>query len=255
MTDGILVRVSDHVAEIVLDRPEKHNAMTREMATRLQEICNAVDCDDAVRVVLIKGAGERAFYYGSDLNSLAEYPSAWAFRNRVGYENAVRNLDKPVIAALKGWVLGGGGEMALAADIRVAGRSVKMGFPEVTRGWVGGGGASQMLPRLVGYGQAMRLLLTGDPIGAEEAFRLGLVEYLVDDAEVESTAKAMCLKIAAFSPVALQSVKASVRMALSSSLETGLRYENEMNTLCFSAGDHMEGIKAFNESRAAEFKR
>jgi enoyl-CoA hydratase/carnithine racemase len=125
----------------------------------------------------------------------------------------------------------------------------------VTRGWVGGGGASQMLPRLVGYGHAMRLLLTGEPIGAEEAFRLCLVEYLVDDADVDSTARALCRKIAAFSPVALQSVKASVRMALSSSLEAGLRYENEMNTLCFSAGDHMEGIKAFNEGRAADFKR
>jgi len=255
MTDGILTSVADNVAEIVLNRPEKHNAVTREMAARLQEVCAAIDRDDSVRVILIKGAGERAFSSGSDLNSLAEYPSAWAFRNRVVYENTVRNLRKPVIAALKGWVLGGGGEMALAADIRVAGRSVKMGFPEVTRGWVGGGGASQMLPRLVGYGQAMRLLLTGEPVGAEEAFRLGLVEYLVDDADVDSTARALCRKIAAFSPVALQSVKASVRMALSSSLEAGLRYENEMNTLCFSAGDHMEGIKAFNEGRAAEFKR
>lgn len=255
MTDGILTSVADNVAEIVLNRPEKHNAVTREMAARLQEVCAAIDRDDTVRVILIKGAGERAFSSGSDLNSLAEYPSAWAFRNRVVYENTVRNLRKPVIAALKGWVLGGGGEMALAADIRVAGRSVKMGFPEVTRGWVGGGGASQMLPRLVGYGQAMRLLLTGEPVGAEEAFRLGLVEYLVDDADVDSTARALCRKIAAFSPVALQSVKASVRMALSSSLEAGLRYENEMNTLCFSAGDHMEGIKAFNEGRAAEFKR
>jgi len=255
MTDGILTSVADNVAEIVLNRPEKHNAVTREMAARLQEVCAAIDRDDSVRVILIKGAGERAFSSGSDLNSLAEYPSAWAFRNRVVYENTVRNLRKPVIAALRGWVLGGGGEMALAADIRVAGRSVKMGFPEVTRGWVGGGGASQMLPRLVGYGQAMRLLLTGEPVGAEEAFRLGLVEYLVDDADVDSTARALCRKIAAFSPVALQSVKASVRMALSSSLEAGLRYENEMNTLCFSAGDHMEGIKAFNEGRAAEFKR
>jgi enoyl-CoA hydratase/carnithine racemase len=255
MTDEILVSVSGHIAEIVLNRPQKHNAVTREMAARLRDICAEADRDEDVRVILIKGAGERAFSSGSDLNALAQYPSAWAFRNRVVYENVVRNIKKPVIAALKGWVLGGGGEMALAADIRVAGRSVKIGFPEVTRGWVGGGGASQMLPRLVGYGQAMRLLLSGEPVGADEAFRLGLVEYLVDDAEVDSTARALCMKIAGFSPVAVQSVKTSVRMALSSSLEAGLRYENEMNTLCFSAGDHMEGIKAFNEGRAAEFKR
>jgi enoyl-CoA hydratase/carnithine racemase len=255
MTDEILVSVSGHIAEIVLNRPQKHNAVTREMAARLRDICAEADQDEDVRVILIKGAGERAFSSGSDLNALAQYPSAWAFRNRVVYENVVRNIKKPVIAALKGWVLGGGGEMALAADIRVAGRSVKIGFPEVTRGWVGGGGASQMLPRLVGYGQAMRLLLSGEPVGADEAFRLGLVEYLVDDAEVDSTARALCMKIAGFSPVAVQSVKTSVRMALSSSLEAGLRYENEMNTLCFSAGDHMEGIKAFNEGRTAEFKR
>lgn len=255
MTEEITFTVTDFVAEIVLNRPRKHNAMTPEMAAALQEVCTKADRDDAVRVVLLRGAGDRAFSSGSDLNSLAEYPTPWKFRNRVGYEAAIRGLKKPVIAALKGWVLGGGGEMALAADIRVSGRSAKLGFPEVTRGWVGGGGASQMLPRLVGYGQAMRLLLTGDHIEAEEAFRLGLVDILVDDSQVEATALALCKKIAGFSPVAVQSVKASVRMALSSSLEAGLHYENEMNTLCFSAGDHMEGIKAFREKREAEFQR
>jgi enoyl-CoA hydratase/carnithine racemase len=255
MTTEITYTVADSVAEIVLNRPHKHNAMTPEMAARLQEVCMAADRDDAVRAVLLRGAGDRAFCSGSDLNALAKYPSPWHFRNRVVYENVIRNIKKPVIAALKGWVLGGGGEMALAADIRVCGRSAKWGFPEVTRGWVGGGGASQMLPRIVGYGQAMRLLLTGDHIDAEEAYRLGLVEFLVDDAQVEPTARALCKKIAGFSPVAVQSVKAAVRAALSTSLEAGLRYENEMNTLCFSAGDHMEGINAFNEKRAGEFKR
>lgn len=255
MADQVTLAVNDHIAEITLDRPAKHNAVTPEMAASLQEICRQVDRDDAVRVVLIKGAGTRAFSAGSDLNSLAAYPSAWKFRNRVVYENVVRSVRKPVIAALKGWVLGGGCEIALAADIRVAGKSVRCGFPEVKRGWVGGGGGSQMLPRLVGYGQAMRLLLLGEPIDAAEAYRIGLVEYLVDDEEVEPTALAVCRQIAEFSPVAVELVKAAVRMALSSGLDAGLRYENEMNTLCFSAGDHLEGIKAFNEGRSAEFKR
>ncbi len=255
MTKEITLTVTDFVAEIVLNRPQKHNAVTPEMAAALQEACVLADRDDAVRAVLIRGAGERAFSSGSDLNSLAEYPSAWGFRNRVIYESTIRNIRKPVVAALKGWVLGGGAEMALAADMRVSGRSVKMGFPEIKRGWVGGGGASQMLPRIVGYGQAMRLLVTGEPIDAAEAYRLGLVEFLVDDAEVEPTARALCKQIAGYSPVAAQSVKSAVRMALSSSLEAGLRYENEMNTLCFSAGDHMEGINAFREGRDATFKR
>lgn len=255
MTEEITYTVADFIAEIVLNRPRKHNAMTPEMAAKLTEVCAKADRDDAVRVVLIKGAGDRAFSSGSDLNSLAEYPTAWKFRNRIIYEAAIRNIRKPVVAALKGWVLGGGGEMALAADIRVAGKSAMFGFPEVTRGWVGGGGASQLLPRLIGYGQAMRLLLTGEHIGAEEAYKLGLCDILVEDSEVEKTARALCQKLAGFSPVATQAVKASVRMAMTSSLDAGLRYENEMNTLCFSAGDHMEGIKAFREGRTAEFQR
>lgn len=243
------------VAEVILDRPAKLNAITPPMAARLEQLLRDLDRDDGVRAVMIRGAGPRGFCAGSDLNSLAEYPTAWKFRNRVEYATAVREMRKPVIAALHGWVLGGGAEMALGADIRIMGKGAKLGFPEVTRGWVGGGGASQMLPRLVGYGQAMRLLLLGEPIGAEEAFRLGIVEMLVDDDKVEAEARAVAQRIAGFSPVAVESVKASVRMALQSSLAAGIRYENEMNTLCFSAGDHMEGIRAFQQKRTAAFER
>ncbi|MFI5012827.1 MAG: enoyl-CoA hydratase/isomerase family protein [Hyphomicrobiales bacterium] len=255
MTEDVLTSIDGFVAEIVLNRPRKLNAVTPAMAKRLETLCAEFDKDDAVRVVLLRSSSERAFCAGSDLNSLAEYPSAWKFRNRVEYATAVRNLRKPVVAALNGWVLGGGAETALSADIRVAGRGAKIGFPEVKRGWVGGGGASQMLPRLIGYGQAMRLLLTGDPISAEEAFSLGLVEFLVEDAEVEPRARALCAQLAGFSPVAVEAVKASVRASLSAPLPAGLVYENEMNTLCFAAGDHMEGIRAFQEKRSAAFSR
>ncbi len=254
MDDEVQLVRDGFVAEIVLNRPAKMNAVTPAMAATIERLCTELDRDDQVRAVLLRGAGDRAFCAGSDLNALADYSSAWAFRNRVEYASAVRDMRKPVVAALHGWVLGGGAEMALSADIRVMGRGARMGFPEVVRGWVGGGGASQMLPRLVGYGQAMKLLLTGDPIGAEEAHRLGIVEYLVEDQDVAAEARALCQKFAGFSPVAVESVKASVRMALSSSLPAGIRYENEMNTLCFSAGDHMEGIRAFQQKRNAEFK-
>lgn len=255
MEDEVLLKQDGAVAEIILNRPAKMNAITPAMSAVIEQFCRQLDRADDVRVVLIRGAGERAFCAGSDLNALAEYPSAWEFRNRQEYSTFLRDMRKPVVAALHGWVLGGGAEMALSADIRVMGRSARFGFPEVQRGWVGGGGASQLLPRLVGYGQAMRLLLTGDPINADEAHRLGIVEYLVDDADVEGTARALCRKLAGFSPVAVESVKASVRMALTSPLPAGLRYENEMNTLCFAAGDHMEGIRAFQQKRDAEFKQ
>lgn len=255
MSDEVQLVRDGAVAEIVLNRPAKLNAVTPEMARAIARHCAEIDRDDAVRAVLLRGMGDRAFCAGSDLAALATYPDAWSFRNRVEYAVAVRGLRKPVVAALKGWVLGGGAEMALSADIRVAGRGTRLGFPEVTRGWVGGGGASQLLPRLIGYGQAMRLLLLGEPIGATEAERLGLFEFLVDDVDVESRARELCHKLAGFSPVAVQAVKAAVRMALNAPLASGLVYENEMNTLCFAGGDHLEGIRAFQEKRPAEFKK
>ncbi len=250
MTGTIRLERDGAVARIVIDRPDKMNAITREMATALAEHCAVVDRDAAIRVVVIRGEGNRAFSAGSDLNALAE-PDPWALRNRTEYAAVVRNVQKPVIAALRGWVLGGGLEIALGADIRVAGRGAKLGAPEVTRGWLGGGAASQMLPRLAGYGQAMRLLLTGEPIDAERALAIGLVEEVVDDDAVQARADALAATIASYSPIATQAVKAAVRASLSMPLEAGIRYENELHSLCFAAKDHLEGIRAFQGRRGA----
>jgi enoyl-CoA hydratase len=253
MTGHVTLTIQDGIGHILLDRPEKMNAITPEMVLELQTACRAVDADRNVRAVTISGAGERAFSAGSDLNRLADLTDVMAFRDRIEYAALVRDIKKPVIAALKGWVLGGGMEMAIAADIRICGRSARIGGPEVTRGWIGGGGASQMLPRLVGVGQAMRMLLTGDPVDAETALRLGLVEEVVDDAQVTARVMEMAKKIVSFSPVATQAVKAAVRAALSMPLEAGLRYENEVHTICMSDKARLEGIKAFQEKRDAKF--
>jgi enoyl-CoA hydratase len=252
MSGAIRLERDGAVARILIDRPEKMNAITRDMAAALAEHCAAIDRDASVRVAVIRGEGARAFSAGSDLNALAE-PDPWALRNRVEYAAVVRNVQKPVIAALRGWVLGGGLEIALGADIRIAGRGAKLGAPEVTRGWIGGGAASQMLPRLVGYGQAMRLLLSGEPIDAERALAIGLVEEVVDDDTVEARAAALAATIASYSPVATQAVKAAVRASLAMPLDAGIRYENELHSLCFAARDHAEGIRAFQEKRAADF--
>jgi enoyl-CoA hydratase len=249
----VTLTVADGIGQIVLDRPDKMNAITPGMTAELQRICTEIDANTAIRAATIMGAGERAFSAGSDLNVLADLTDVLAFRDRVEYAALVRNLRKPVVAGLKGWVLGGGMEIAIAADIRVAGRSVRIGGPEVTRGWIGGGGASQMLPRLVGAGQAMRLLLTGEPVDADTALRIGLVEELVEDAEVAPRVLALAQKIAAFSPVATQAVKAGIRAALSMPLEQGLRYENELHTICMSDTARHEGIKAFQEKRDGKF--
>ena len=253
MTGRVELSMADGVGRIILARPEKHNAITREMALELARICREIDANDKICVATITGAGERAFSAGSDLDGLADLSEIWAFRNRVEYAAVVRDIRKPVIAGLKGWVLGGGMEIALAADIRIAGRSARIGGPEVTRGWVGGGGASQMLPRLVGYGQAMRMLLVGDPVDAEAALRMRLVEEVVEDAKVMVRVDELAAIIAAFSPTATQAVKAAVRAALSMPLEAGLRYENEIHVICMTDKGRAEGIKAFQEKRPARF--
>jgi enoyl-CoA hydratase len=142
MTGHVELSISDGVGHILIARPEKHNAITRDMASQLRDICREIDDNDQIKAATITGAGERAFSAGSDLNALADISQIWNFRNRVEYAAVVRDIRKPVIAGLKGWVLGGGMEIALAADIRIAGRSARIGGPEVTRGWVGGGGAA-----------------------------------------------------------------------------------------------------------------
>jgi enoyl-CoA hydratase len=252
MSGRVALTVEDGIGQIVIDRADKMNAITPEMSQELQSICRAIDVDRTIRVVTISGAGERAFSAGSDLNMLADLSDIMAFRDRIEYAALVRDIKKPVIAALKGWVLGGGMEIAIAADIRICGRSARIGGPEVTRGWLGGGGASQMLPRLVGAGQTMRLLLTGDPVDADMALRLGLVEEVVDDALVAPRVLEMARKIASFSPTATQAIKAAVRAAMSTPLEAGLRYENELHVICMSENGRLEGIKAFQEKRDAK---
>lgn len=245
MAEGLVVTASDGIGEIMLDRPAKLNAVTAEMAAELQEQTRRLDDDPDVRVILLRGSGERAFCAGSDLNSLAQYSTLWEYRNRKEYSAAFRHMRKPVVVALHGWTLGGGAEMALSADIRIADTTAKIGFPEVKRGWVGGGAASQLLPRLVGYGTAMRMLLTGEHVDALEAHRLGLVEELVAEGQAAVRAREICLQLAQARPLLLEAMKASVRASLSMPLEAGAAYENEMTTLCFAEGRHLDGINEF----------
>lgn len=234
--DGeVTLAIAAGVATLTLDRPAKHNAITNAMAEQLAILARQINADDTIRAVLLRGAGERAFCTGMDLRAIEAFPTPWDFRHRPDYPGAIRSIRKPVVAALRGWALGGGFEMALAADIRIAAESTRIGFPEVTRGWVGGGGASQILPRVIGLGQAMRLLLTGEQVDAPEALRLRLVEQVVAEDVLLPTAQAMCARLAALSPVAVQAVKACLRQSLEAPLSAGLAYENEMNVLCLAA--------------------
>ena len=245
MTSGtVRLNIADGIAAVTLDRPEKLNAVTPGMAADLVRLCRELDRDDAVRVILLTGAGNKAFCAGTDLNGLAGFATAWDYRNRLEYSSAVRLMRKPVVAALFGWALGGGAELALSADLRIADETAKLGFPEVKNGWVPGGGGTQLLPRLLGYGQAMRLLLLGEPVAAAEALKLGLVEEVTVAGTALARAEEICAKLASLKPLAVQATKAAVRAAMSLPLEAGAAYENELSSLCFT-GQHLEGIDAF----------
>lgn len=251
--DGtVRLEVADGIATVTLDRPDKLNAMTPAMAKRLFEVADAVNADDAALVVIIGGAGERAFSAGSDIKSFETYPSTWAYRNRRNYAEAVTGIRKPVIARLHGHVLGGGAEIALNADIRVAGESAKFGFSEVLRGWHAGDAVTQ-LPRLVGMGQAMRLLLSGDPIDAAEAHRIGMVEFLVADSELEAKTLEIAASIAKNPTIAVQITKRLARTASMLPLEVARQWTEDAQVYCFSTEDAKEGQAAFREKRPPRF--
>lgn len=233
--DGeVRLTINGNIAEIILDRPSKHNALTPEMYRDIGACCAEANETAAIHVVIFRGAGEKSFCAGSDIKALEGYEDFWAWRNRYDYIPPILALRKPAIAAVKGWALGGGLEIALACDVRVVARSAVFSAPEVQLGWNGAGGAAQHLTRMCGYGHAMRLLLTGDRFDAEEAHRIGMVEWLVDTGDELSKAREIATQIAGNSTVATQAVKAAVRGAMELTVAQGLRNENELMSLCFA---------------------
>jgi enoyl-CoA hydratase len=222
------------IGHIVLDRPAKHNALTPHMYRQIGECCAGVDADPEIRVAIFSGSGDRAFCAGSDISALQEYEDFWAWRNRYDYIPPIRAVRKPLIAAVKGWALGGGLEIALACDLRVASTTATFAAPEVSLGWNGAGGAAQHLVRLCGYGQAMRYLMTGDRFTAQEAADKGMIEWLVEPGEELNRATEIAARIAEHSTVATQAVKSAVRHAMDSSVQNGLAYDNELMSLCFA---------------------
>jgi enoyl-CoA hydratase/carnithine racemase len=254
MAEGAIgVEHHDGVAVVTLDRPDKANAVTQAMADALHDACGELDADPDVRVVVLRGAGKH-FCAGSDIRALEDFPTPWEYRNRVDYCDAVLGLRKPSIAMVGGAAYGGGLELAISCDIRVASTTARFAAPEVKLGWVGGGGASQLLPRLCGYGNAALLLYTGDPIDGEEARRIGLVQQLVEPEGLEEAALTVARAIAGNAPIATQAAKAALWRSFSVGMEAGMDYENELITVCLGTDDSREGIAAFAEKRQPVFQ-
>jgi len=253
--ETLLVRFDDAVATITINRPEKRNALNATVRRELVHALDTLKAGGDVRVLIITGAGDKAFVAGADVAEFAER-TPLEQRAVMAGRSAIEELAAfpwPTIAMINGYALGGGCELALACDLRVAARSARLGQPEIKLGLIPGGGGTQRLPRLVGLGAAMRLVLTGEPIDAEEAARIGLVDMVVEDAELVQRTQELARKIASHSPVALRLAKDALRASLETPLHAGLRHERELFITAFASEDGREGVRAFLEKRAPQF--
>jgi enoyl-CoA hydratase len=254
--ETLLLERRGRVALLTVNRPDKLNALNiktrQEGAAALEEL----QADGAVRVVVITGAGEKSFVAGADI---AEFEGRTALTQRdvmTGRSlfTAFDAFTKPVVAMINGFCLGGGCELAMACDLRIASDRARFGQPEINLGIIPGGGGTQRLARLVGESKAMEMILTGEMIDAQTALQIGLVNRVVAHEELAAETMKLAEKIAEKSPVALRMAKEAVKTAARSTLDEGLRREIDLFALCFSSKDKDEGVRAFLEKRKAEFK-
>jgi enoyl-CoA hydratase len=250
--ENILLEKEDGIATITFNRPDALNALNNQTRAEFYSAMKDVAADNNIKVVILTGAG-RAFVAGSDIKELKQTTSLDAHNiHRLGM--VVEKMEKPVIAAVNGFALGGGCEIVMACDIIIASDKARFGQPEINLGIIPGGGATQRLPRLVGVCKAKELILTGDIIKAEEAEKIGLVNRVVPGENLMATAKEIAKKIASKSQATVRLAKDVINKGMQTSLETGLDYEREIYSLCLTLEDKEEGINAFIEKREPQFK-
>lgn len=254
---NVLYEKKGAIAYVTVNRPKVLNALNTPTWADLKTAFEDAQADATVRGVILTGAGNKAFIAGADIGELAHATPIGAERaSRLGQGvlDVVENLGKPVIAAVNGFALGGGCEAAMACTFRIAVESASFGQPEVSLGLIPGGGGTQRLPRLVGKGRALQLILSGDIIAAPEAYRIGLVNEVVPAADLISRAEAILHKIAANAPVATRLALEAVNKGLATSQSQGLRLEAAYFGLCAATEDKLEGTSAFLQKRAPQFR-
>ena len=249
-------RPSEGLAVVTLNRPHRLNALNTRVRERLLEAFDKLGTDDALRVVVLKGAGSRAFAAGADIGDFAKRSTE---EQRSSYEarrifEAIADFELPVIAAIHGFCIGGGAELALSCDIRIADRTTRISQAEIRLGLIPGGGGSQRLPRLVGRGWASMMCFTGDFVDASDALRIGLVDELVEPGRQVERALEIARRIARWSPLALRLAKRSLRQAFERPLAEGLLLEKELFLEAFDSADGREGVRAFVEKRRPKFR-
>jgi enoyl-CoA hydratase len=255
--ENLIVDRDGAVATVTINRPKVLNALSIQTLDELRRAILSLKHDGDLRGVIVTGAGDRAFVAGADINELAQQtPAGGRDRALAGQHvfDLVENMGKPVIAAINGFALGGGCELAMACTLRIASDTARIGQPEINLGLIPGYGGSQRLPRLVGAGRALEMMLTGDAITAQEAHRIGLVNRVVPAGELMTTAKALASALAAKPPIAMRYIIDAVNKGLSMPLAGGQVLEASLFGLAFSTDDMREGTAAFLEKRKPAFK-
>jgi enoyl-CoA hydratase/carnithine racemase len=254
---NVLYEKKGSIAYVTVNRPKVLNALNTPTWSDLRMAFEEARDDAAIRGVVLTGAGDKAFIAGADISELAQvaaFEAQQSSRFGQGVLDLIENLGKPVVAAVNGFALGGGCETAMACTIRIAVESAKFGQPEVLLGLVPGGGGTQRLPRLVGKGRALQLILSGEMITAQEAYRIGLVNEIVPSANLIQRAEAILTKIAANAPIAVRFALEASNKGMETSQSEGLLLEASYFGLCAATEDKNEGTTAFLEKRAPQFR-
>jgi enoyl-CoA hydratase/carnithine racemase len=247
----ILVQKSNHIAGITLNRPDEKNAINLQMAQEMDEICRQINADNDIYVVIITGSGND-FCGGNERQKSSRGDGELA--QKYNLAASVAGIEKPVIAAVNGDALGEGLELALACDVRIAAQNAHFGFPEVTSGLMPTNGGTQRLPRIVGKGKALELILTGEIIDAAEALEIGLVTKVLPRESLTNEVEALAKTMAGKAPISLRYIKEAINKGLDLTMEQGLRLEADLYFLLHTTGDRTEGIKAFQQKRPPDFK-
>jgi enoyl-CoA hydratase len=250
----ILVEHEEPIAIATINRPEKLNALNWALVAELADALEALDRDDAIRCIVLTGAGDRAFAAGADIGEMSDKtPMRMAAGGFESWER-IRRIKKPIIAAVGGYALGGGDELAMHADIIIASEKAKFGQPEILIGVMPGAGGTQRLARTAGKFRAMEICLTGEQVSAQEMHAYGVVNRVVPDGQHVEEAKKLARSIAAKPPLAVRMIKEAILAAFEMPLEAGLAYEKRLFALLFSTEDQKEGMRAFLEKRPGKFE-
>ena len=256
MYENIKFEVNEGLGTVTINRPKAMNALNMDVLTELFDVFTKIECDDEVKAVIVTGEG-KAFVAGADIAQMHQLdPIGGRKMMMMGHKvmNLIENIEKPVIAAVNGFALGGGCELAMACDIRIASEKAKFGQPEVGLGIIPGFGGTQRLARLVGKGMAKYLILSAEMINAEEAYRIGLCEKIAAPEDLIAEAEKLAKTIASKAPIAVGTAKTAINNGYDMDMKSASKFEIETFTAAFSSEDKTEGMAAFLEKRAPEFK-